>query len=494
MTAACVPVIHLRRLRFRWLLLSAALFGAVGTLALAPFSIWPALLFPFAGLTWLLDAAVRDGMPSATRAALGARLGLMLGLGWFGASVWWVGEAFFVNPEAHAALAAPVIVALVVLLATFWAIAAAIAAAIWRPAHQWRIVVLAAAFLFAEVLRGHAFSGFPWNLPAHGLIGNLPLAQTARLTGTYGLSFLVVLWAATVALLNRGQWRNATVAFAIATFLAAQGYGIWVLAADPVTRPAAPATPVVRVVQPNVPQTEKWRPVNRQRIFADLLRLSAIPQGAEPDIVVWPESAVPFLIEEEPEALAAIADMLRPGQWLITGAIRRAARQGPDRRKLFNSILVIDHEGRIVARYDKRKLVPLGEFLPFASVLEPLGLRKIVAIPQGFLAGRDHRPVRVPGLPPFIGLICYEAVFPELAAAPGAHWLLAVSNDAWFGNGIGPHQHLAIARFRAIETGRPMIRAANTGISAIIDARGRLRQQLELLRRGIVQGRLPHHP
>ncbi len=471
-----------------------ALFaGLVGMLALPPLDLWPFLVPSFTVLVWLLDGALCGrNVSRGRRMRAGVGVLFMFGLGWFGASVWWVGEAFLVDAGRFLWLMVPAVTVMTLTLALFWALAGAIAALLWPCGRGGRLFVLAAALVLVEILRGHFLGGFPWNLPAHALNGMPLLLQTGRLVGLYGLSFLVVVWSSLPALLadargDRDSLRVGTIV--LLTLLAAMVFGVWRL-----LEPPAGAVVAVRIVQPNVDQREKWEPANRETIFKRLLALTARPgrEGFTPQVIVWPESAVPFLLDENPRALAMIADVLRPGQVLLTGVIRRAAPRGPDSRRLYNSLLAIDDRGRIIGRYDKRRLVPFGEYLPLAILLEPLGIRRLVSLPGGFLEGQNESPLKLPSLPPAGGLICYEAIFPQLGMGNGntADWLVNVTNDAWFGRSSGPWQHLAAARLTAVVTGRPLVRAANTGISAVIDEKGRILKWLPLMREDVIDTHL----
>ena len=472
--------------------LAAALAGALAALSLPPAGLWPVLFIAFPALVWMMDGAAGGHAGAGARARAGFWLGYAFGLGWFGASLPWIGAAFLVDAERFAWLLPLAVTAMPAGLALFWGLAGAFSAALWR-AGPGRIVLLAAAWTLAEGLRGTILSGFPWNLPAHGISNLLAISQTASLTGIYGLSFLVVLWASAPALAadepisRAGRAARLIAAGLIAASLAASAiYGLFRLHEGGLPE----GGPIVRIVQPNIPQREKWKPANRARIFRLLLNLSARPdaKGRTPKIIIWPESAVPFLLDESPAALKAIARMLKPGQILLTGAIRRDRKTG----RHFNSLLAIDDEGRVIATYDKRKLVPFGEFLPLAGVLEPLGIRKLVTLPGGFQRGRSDSPILLPGAPSVRVLICYEAIFPSLARGekrPG--WLLNITNDAWFGHSAGPWQHFAMARFRTIETGLPLVRAANTGISAVVDAMGRIIGRMALEKRGVLTLPLP---
>jgi apolipoprotein N-acyltransferase len=491
--------------------------GALASLSLPPFRLWPLLPLAFWPLLRVLADLMQRPRP-LSRVLQGALATGVFGLGWFGASVWWVGEAFLVDAERFAAVMPLAVLFMTLLLSAFWALPGAVYAYL-RPRRALpAAALLASAWMLAGHLRGCCvFGGFPWNLPAHAGAAVPWLDQSVALIGVEGLSWLTVFLAATPALLATPALpgRRALAAVAAALVMLAVGWGLWRLSAHP----PRGGDVMVRIVQPAVPQREKWRPENRARIFDDLLRLTAAPAaaGGLPAVIVWPESAVPFLLDEEPEALSAIARVLRPGQVLLTGALRRAGLHGAAARALRNAVLAIDSEGRITGVYDKRHLVPFGEYLPAAWLLEPLGLRRLVPLPRGFLPGaKDQAPLPAGRAGRAWALVCYEAIFPRsfprrsppppAAAGEGTFppstkkprestqklWVVNVTNDAWFGRSIGPHQHLEAARLRALEAGLPLVRAANTGISAVYDALGREYGRLGLIRRGVLDVALPH--
>jgi apolipoprotein N-acyltransferase len=257
----------------------------------------------------------------------------------------------------------------------------------------------------------------------------------------------------------------------------------------------------LRIVQPNIAQDAKWRAGNAAEIFDTLAGLSNSATADAPGgisgitHVIWPESAVPVYLAENQSALARIDELLPDQTVLITGALRRdPARSDREGRPLvYNSVLVFNDAASVAARYDKWRLVPGGEFLPFESILAPLGFRKVVTVPGSFASGTGPVTLAIPGAPPAGMLICYEAIFPDhlVEARARPQWLINVTNDGWFGDSTGPYQHLAQARLRAIEQGVPIVRAANTGISAVIDSHGRIVSELGLGRQGIIDARLP---
>jgi apolipoprotein N-acyltransferase len=254
----------------------------------------------------------------------------------------------------------------------------------------------------------------------------------------------------------------------------------------------------LRIVQPNIAQEAKWRREAARENFDKLKMLSAQatpqrPRGiADVSVLIWPESAVSFFIDESEEGLSELAGLLPQQSLLVMGALRRDAA-GQGERRVYNSVLAFDGDATLLAHYDKWRLVPGGEFLPFERILTPLGFRKVVTVPESFAAGPGPRNITLPGLAPASVLICYEAIFPHqlIDAGERPSWIINVTNDGWFGRSSGPYQHLAQARLRTIEQGLPLIRAANTGISAIIDAHGRIEARLPLGVEGVLDGALP---
>jgi apolipoprotein N-acyltransferase len=246
----------------------------------------------------------------------------------------------------------------------------------------------------------------------------------------------------------------------------------------------------LRLVQGDIAQTLKWQPEQRARWFRRYLELSARPAD-HIKAIIWPESATPYPLDREPEARRLIARVVPPGGLLLTGSARFDLESKPPRA--WNSLFALDDTGRILAVYDKHELVPFGEFLPFRTVLGRLGLEKLTQGSIDFQPGPGRVTLTLPGLPPFSPLICYEAIFPGRVVDPHARpdWLLNVTNDAWFGRSSGPYQHLAMARFRAIEEGLPLVRAANTGISVVVDPYGRVQARLDLDVTGVLDAALP---
>jgi len=321
------------------------------------------------------------------------------------------------------------------------------------------------------------------------------VAQAASLIGMTSLTLLIVLWAAIPALLGKRNLPRGEVILAIflvALLPAAWAWGAWRLAQ---AQEGMVDGVAIRIVQPNIPQGEKWLEGNAETIFGTLLALSSQGDAQAQkrfSHIIWPESAVPFYLEESAEARDIIGAMVGEKGVLITGGLRRDLSADGDPR-VFNSIMGFDGAGNLILSYDKWRLVPGGEFLPLAWLLEPLGFRKVVTVPGSFTAGHGPATVPVAGAPLAGFLICYEVIFPDglLDPAQRPGWIVNVTNDGWFGRTSGPYQHLAQVRLRAIEQGLPVIRSANSGISAVVDAHGRVLQSLPLGERGVLDSGLP---
>ena len=471
--------------------------GAVSVLALAPTDLWPVLFLTFPVLVWLVDGAAAGrfgGLGSAFVA------GWWFGFGYFFAGLYWMGHAFLVDAGTFGWMLPFAVTAVPAALAVYTGAALAFARAIWTRGPL-RILSLAIALTAAEWLRCHLFTGFPWNTYGYALTGPLVLAQTVSLTGIWGLTFIAVAVFSTPAVFaddrsdTRRPWRPLLIAIAVLGVLAA--FGAWRLNRTP---PSFAQDVRLRIMQPNLQQDEKFNYAARHNVMKRYLALSDRSTGPQStgirDVthLIWPESAFPFFLMRESEALAQIAELLPQGTVLITGAIRAPEPvPGAPLTKAYNSIYVIDHDGAVLAVYDKVHLVPFGEYLPFQSALEQLGLMQLTKVQGGFIPGSRRRAIDVPRAPRFLPLICYEIVFPGDAVPDGERpgWLVNLTNDGWFGISSGPHQHLQQARVRAIEEGLPLVRAANTGISAVVDPFGRIVKSLPLGTEGVLDSPLP---
>jgi apolipoprotein N-acyltransferase len=474
--------------------------GAIGTLAMAPFGFLPALVLSLMIAVWLLDgAAVRTTSGTLWTAA---KTGWWFGFGYFLAGLWWLGAAFLVEAERFAVLMPLAIVGLPMVLACFHAVGFALARLVWSRGVG-RIFALAWGLGSSEWLRGHVLTGFPWNSYGMAFGEHLWLAQGASLVGLYGLTLITILLCALPATLitDKGLRFKPTLIALVALI------GLIILGAMriPSTPTATVANVKLRIMQPNLPQDAKFRHENRDAIMKRYLELSdraTSPTStgvADITHLIWPESAFPFILAKEPAALAQIGTLLPPHVTLITGAATsREPLPGERMPRYRNSIQVVAHDGTIIGSSDKSHLVPFGEYLPFADTLRSLGLRQLIALTGGFEAGERQGTLNVSGLPLISPLICYEAIFPHEVVANNtldsklrSGVLLNVTNDAWFGNTPGPYQHFSQARLRAIEEGLPLIRAANSGISAVVDPYGRTKASLMLNVEGVLDSNLP---
>jgi apolipoprotein N-acyltransferase len=471
--------------------------GAASALATAPVNAWPVLFLTFPVLVWLIDGSAAGRWGGTLNAALA---GWCFGFGYFLCGLYWVGYAFLVDAKTFGWILPFAVAGLPAYLALFTGFGLGVARLIWVSGPL-RILALAIALTMAEWLRGHLLTGFPWNTFGYALTEPVALAQSISIIGIWGFTFLTIAIAASPAVLadekidTPSPWRAPTLA---AIVLAAMGgYGVARLAAHPTH--FVPKMKL-RLMQPNLQQDKKFNYAAKDEVMARYLRLSmsATRPGANGldgiTHLIWPESAFPFFLTREPQALAEIADLLGGKTQLIVGAVR-AADTPPGARitRAYNSVYVIGGDGLIGGIYDKVHLVPFGEYLPFEPVLEKVGLTSLTKQAGGFLAGDRRRTLPVAGAPPMLPLVCYEAIFPADAVPSGQRpgWIVNLTNDGWFGISSGPYQHLQQARMLAIAEGLPVVRVANTGISAVIDPVGRIINSLPLGTEGVLDGQLP---
>jgi apolipoprotein N-acyltransferase len=469
--------------------------GALAALALAPVFALPLLFLTLPLLVWSIDGIAERPLAARMGAAFG--IGWWFGFGYFLVGLHWIGAALLVEPERFAWALPLAIAGLPAGLALFPAAGVAIAAGLWAPGYA-RICALALGWTALEWLRGTVLTGFPWNLLGQAAAGWDGLMQTASVTGDLGLTLILVLVAAAPATLAgvgpaTSVWRRAAPTLAGLAVLA----GLW---AGGEARLANAGNNEVsgialRIVQPNIAQDLKWDSGFRDETVRRYLAMTAGgASGAAappPTHVVWPETALPMLMLRDATLMSQIAAALPAGGYLIAGALR-AAPVGAD-WDYYNSVVVVAADGTVLGAYDKRHLVPFGEFLPFQSWLEGLGLTQLTGLVGGFSVGRRAPWLAAGAAPPFAPLVCYEVIFSGALhpGAPRPGWLVNVTNDAWYGNGFGPRQHLAQARLRAVEEGLALVRAANTGISAVIDPYGRLVEALPYGTRGVIDAALP---
>jgi apolipoprotein N-acyltransferase len=466
----------------------ALLLGALAAGALPPVDLVPLLVVSFSGLVWLAEPC------RGWRQAFA--LGWWFGFGFFLAGLYWIAAALFVDIADFWWLLPFAIAGLPAVLAVYCGLAMAAYRGL-RPRGAGRALALAACWTLAEWLRGHLFTGFPWNLIGYAWSGGFPGAtavlQVTAVVGIYGLSLLTVAMAALPASLGdpprgrRSPLRRAAPAWAALLVVLALAGGGWARLAN-ASGGDVPGV-MLRLVQPSIAESLKWNPAAREENFRRLAALSAAPAPVPVTDIIWPEAAATYLLDRDAAHRDAIASLAPPGGLVITGAPRSNPPPAPP-RQYWNSLAAIDGSGDIVATFDKFHLVPFGEYVPFRDIL-PIG--KITPGTIDFTAGSGPRTLHLKGLPPVGPLICYEVIFPHAVVdeADRPRWLLNITNDAWYGFTSGPFQHFDIARVRAVEEGLPLVRAANNGISGIVDAYGRVRAHLALDAVGVLDSPLP---
>ena len=450
---------------------ACCLAGAGASLTLPPFGVVPLIAL----LSW--PALIIANAATMRRAALA---GGLTGFGWFLASVWWISLSLVTGDTNYWPLLPLPLIGIPLILASFWVPAAALAHRLGRSTGArlgWLLLFLA----LCEWARGHVATGFPWNAPGYLFSANLPLLQSASLVGLYGLTLLALAAGLAPAFWIAGQRKPAICLAALLPVLAAYGWGRLVETPTPSSTPFK----VTRLVQPAVPQHEKWdrslRPSHLERLQTLSRRQTPVPQ-----LVIWPETSFAGLLDREPEILQTAAwEALPFDGWLITGVPRFDAQ-----KRLFNSAVLMRADGTIEAIYDKRRLVPFGEFVPLRGILPFVDA---IAGPVDFSAGTGEQLITLPHFGLIQVLICYETLFPGVAGGPGPRpeMLVNLTNDAWFGDTPGPWQHLEQARMRAVEEGIPMIRVANTGVTAAFGPSGRVLGRIGLGETGFIDVAVP---
>lgn len=448
--------------------------GAFAAAGQAPLGWWWLSLL---ALSLLWAALPREG----ARPAIWGWAMLAAGTGYFGAALFWIVEPFFIEPEIHGWMAPFALVLMAAGMGLFWGLAGVVAAALAEG--RVRLLALVATMVGAELLRGWVFTGFPWAMIGHGLVGT-PVMQFAAVLGAAGLSLLILLAAALPWLAGTVQGRALGIGCSVLMLVL-----VWIWGNQQTDLPP-PREQIVRLAQPNAPQDEKWLDENLFRFFNRLLDQTEADADPAPDLVLWPETAVPFLLEYPGDGLhmmAAAAAVHGPDTLLAFGVQRQEAG------RFFNSLAVMTTHAEVTHVYDKHHLVPFGEYIPFSEWLmgTPIGGLAGPAL-RGYTAGPGPVTLDLGPLGRVIPLICYESIFARhLRQTERPDWILQATNDAWFGELTGPFQHLAQARLRAVEQGLPVLRVANTGVSAIIDARGGIVAYLPLGETGFLDGAIP---
>jgi apolipoprotein N-acyltransferase len=469
----------------------AAALGAIAGLAFAPLNLVPAFALGISGLVWLAAEA-----PTRRR---GFAVGWWWGLGHFAVNSYWIAESFLVDAARFGWMIPPVLGGLAAYLALYPALATLAFRSLPPGQSNGRlsiagIAAFAAFWTIAEWLRGHVLTGYPWDLAAYIWSGSDAMMQSAALWGSWGLGLVTVFALALPALfvlMDLRVARRAAVALALLLGALYLG-GFWRLSnAVPTPPESDPSAVHVRLIQPNIAQSLKLSSDTRPQQIRTLLRLTLETPGFDKaKVVIWPETAANYLLERDPNLRSILAQAVPHDGLLLTGAPRGEPLDGP-LSQIWNSLAVIDDRGQILGTADKFHLVPLGEYVPLRGIF-PF-INKLTPGSMNFTPGPGPRTLHTSALPPFSPLICYEVIFPGAVVDPKDRpaLMVNVTNDGWFGTSTGPSQHFATARFRSVEEGIPMLRAANTGISGVIDAYGRVETRSNLVVEAVIDATIP---
>lgn len=454
--------------------------GAFLFFTLPPFNIGFFAPVSFSGFLLLLLKA-----PSKKRAFF---MGALFGMGYFMTGLYWINNALLLDSTFYWLLL-PTILLLPAYLSIYIAFPALLTWIVRSSPPYFICFTWAASISVGEYFRGILFSGFPWN--PFGLIfsDSLAFLQLASIFGIYGLSFFLVLFSSSLSLLFSSFQHLKFFTLLATTFLCLWGYGQYRLSKNPIQLTSVPIT----LVQPNIPQHPFFSSKQKRENLLKIINLTKKINIEKPNIIIWPESAVPFVYNNSPSLQSYLKEILPPKSLLILGTIRIEKKD--KKAKLFNTLYAISARNGVEAFYDKRHLLPFGEYVPFSDLLE--NILPITAMTGGgmsFSPGSIQKEFILPfSLPSFLPTICYEAIFPNFQENKNLNpkWIVTITNDAWFGNSTGPYQHFQMSRLRAIEKGLPMIRVATTGISGVVDSCGRILKSSTLNESCLISTYLP---
>lgn len=450
--------------------------GWLAVVALPPFNCLPALFFSFPLLLWLLH--------KSTSAKQAFSCGYFFGFSFFAFGLSWINRALLLDAASFGWLVPIAFLASGLFFGLFIAIPAALCWFFKTPVA--RYMSFSALLIIFEWIRSFFLTGFPWNLFGTALVFSDHLLQAASVGGIYLLSLLTILAAGAPFL-----WfvRRKILAFIIPILILS---GLLVFGYFKINQhPYTPSDVTIRLVQPAIPQSLKWNPAVLEDNLNRHIKLSQLPGFNNIDFVIWSETAFPFAIEADSYHRSLLQYAIPPRGRLITGALRYQSLSS-EQPRLYNSMFVLDSDNQISAYYDKSHLVPFGEYVPLQQYL-PDWIRPITKMIGTFSAGNGFKVIKYAGLPSFGGLICYEVIFPHQVLAPNnkPQWLVNITNDGWYGDSAGPRQHLAAAKLRAVEEGITIVRAAGSGISALISPIGTIIDSLPLNQSGILDVKLP---
>jgi apolipoprotein N-acyltransferase len=483
------------------------LLGVLSVFALPPIHFVPALVPAFVGLVWLLD-----GSTSKTAENTDCYLkylfcnssfatGWWFGFGYFAAGLYWVSFSLLVDAQRFGWMIPIVIIGLSAFFAVYAGLVTFLSCRLSNPGPR-RVIYFILFWVLSEWLRSWLFTGFPWNLLGSVWTFNEPIMQFASVFGVLGLSLVTVGVASAFSFVGYAdksvRFKTMSLILPLVLLAIIWAGGSWRMLG---VETKFVNDVLLRLVQPNILQKNKWKVQFKEKNFNNLLALSSadIKPGRvkQPTHIIWPETATPFILDGNDPALRVIAQVISPKGALLTGSPRRTG-ENRTTAKLWNSLHVVSPNARIIATYDKFRLVPFGEYIPLRRYFDNFAsLTKITGGRIDFSSGPGQRTISVPGAPPVSPLICYEVIFSGGAVSAGKkdtpqpEWLLNITNDAWFGVSTGPYQHLAAAQLRAVEEGLPLVRVANTGISAVIDGFGRIYTASNLNERTYIDSPLP---
>lgn len=454
--------------------LAAFLLGALMTLAMPPVGFFPVLFLCAPAFIWLTQSIEKKLQTFLNGWAFGA--------GYFIAGFYWISAALFVDIKLWIWVLPFSLIVGPGIYALYYGFIPLLARK-WRHNDILYTLAFIPIWALAEYARGHCFTGFPWNLAGYAWDRALPMLQISSVIGIYGLTLLTLFWSAAWTL-RKSRFATAVIT---ATFAIVLIFGIFRLTQNPTEA----SEHTIRIVQPNIPQSQKWDPEEAWRNFEKILKLTSKQTEKPVTFVVFPETAISANLEAEQEVSFNLAVSLPAGSTGVLGNMRMTRNP----LAYFNSVAVIDKKAKVIDTYDKHHLVPFGEYIPYRNILNITPVAQKLSGIGDFTPGPGPRTIKVGNLPSFSPLVCYEVIFPHEVAnkEDRPEWLVNVTNDGWYGNSSGPYQHLAISRVRAIEEGLPLVRVANTGISAMIDPLGRITGKIALGAEGILDAPLPEY-
>ncbi|WP_455478776.1 apolipoprotein N-acyltransferase [Bartonella sp. B10] len=468
--------------------------GAFTSFALPPFYLTPICFLTFPIFVILLDgiSTIQNNKKRLLTYTLSCGI---FGFGYFICSLWWLSNALLTDPVTFGWMIPFAIFGPPIYLSLYWLVAGFIVGLLWTKGIS-RFFVLAFALGLVEWLRAILFTGFPWNALGYTAMPTPMLMQSNAIIGLYGMNILVVLVYSLPTVLLTDEKKLSALSICLSLILFHSGFGFYRLNTAPDITDYKKSNYWVRIIQPSIQQDSKLSNTTPEDIFSTHINLSVMPtndQDPQPDFIIWPEASIPYIFNNSPALTERISSFLKPEQWAIVGAVRMSNDSSNTKAQYFNTIVVINANGDILNTSDKLHLVPFGEYLPYQNLFNKIGLRALSDNIGGYSAASVRKTVIIPNGFSYLPLICYEAIFPNEMTfkGPSPQAMINVTNDAWFGATPGPYQHFQQTQLRAVELGIPLIRAANNGISAVIDSYGRIVVALKQNAVGVIDSPIP---